>query len=162
MSIFQKNLNWTRPNQGVGVPVRVWPDLPDRAGEAKVQHCAVPAAPDTTWKRVPRRRGGTWRARRRLGRCAVLLLVFAFSNVAWHARPKNFGFRYCSIFVFIWQILSNHKLTRIKRFVSWFTDKLCNWFLFSSIFNASCMCRKIRCDGESWKLFRFRVELNKA
>jgi len=24
------------------------------------------------------------------------------------------------------------------------------------------MCRKIRCDGESWKLFEFRGELNKA
>jgi len=24
------------------------------------------------------------------------------------------------------------------------------------------MCRKIRCDGESWKLFEFRDELNKA
>ena len=24
------------------------------------------------------------------------------------------------------------------------------------------MCHKIRCDGESWKLFGFRDELNKA
>ena len=37
-----------------------------------------------------------------------------------------FGFQYCSIFVFIWQILFNHRLTRFKRFISWFTDKLCN------------------------------------
>ena len=39
---------------------------------------------------------------------------------------KKFGFRYNSTFVFISQILSNHELTRIKRFVSRFTDKLCN------------------------------------
>jgi len=25
----------------------------------------------------------------------------------------------------------------------------------------SCMCRKIRCDGESWKVFGFLGELNK-
>jgi len=39
------------------------------------------------------------------------------------ARPcsvqENFDFRYCSIFVCIWQILSNHELTRLKRFVSY-------------------------------------------
>jgi hypothetical protein len=29
-------------------------------------------------------------------------------------------------FVVIWQNLSNHGLTRLKRFVSTFTDKLCN------------------------------------
>ena len=37
-----------------------------------------------------------------------------------------FEFRYCSTFVFIWQTLSNQGVTRLKRFVSWFTDKLCN------------------------------------
>jgi len=65
--------------------------------------------------------------------------------------PKNFGKHYCSIFVCIWQILSNHGVTRIIRFVSQITDKLCNQFLFLFIFNAPCMGCKIRCDGESWK-----------
>jgi hypothetical protein len=36
---------------------------------------------------------------------------------------KFWKFCYCSIFVCIWQILSNHGLTG---FVSWFTIKLCN------------------------------------
>jgi hypothetical protein len=31
-----------------------------------------------------------------------------------------------ALFVVIWQNLSNHGLTRFKRFVSTFTDKLCN------------------------------------
>ena len=39
---------------------------------------------------------------------------------------KNFWFGYCSTFVFIWQTLSNHRVTRLKRFISRFTDKLCN------------------------------------
>jgi hypothetical protein len=29
-------------------------------------------------------------------------------------------------FIVIWQNLSNHRLTRLKRFVSTFTNKLCN------------------------------------
>jgi hypothetical protein len=33
---------------------------------------------------------------------------------------------FCSTFVVIWQNLSNHGLTRLKRFVSTFTDKLYN------------------------------------
>jgi hypothetical protein len=43
---------------------------------------------------------------------------------------KIFRFGYCSIFRFIWQFVSNHRLIRLKRFVSWFTTKLCNCFLF--------------------------------
>jgi len=30
---------------------------------------------------------------------------------------KDFGFRYCSTFICLWQILSNYGLTMIKRFV---------------------------------------------
>jgi len=75
---------------------------------------------------------------------------------------KGFGFWRYSIFIFIWQTLSNYGVTRLKRFVSRFTCKLCNYFLFSFIFNTPCMCRKIWCDGESWKVFGFRNELNKA
>jgi hypothetical protein len=39
---------------------------------------------------------------------------------------KNF----CSNFIVIWQNLSKHGLTRPKRFVLTFTDKLCNWLFF--------------------------------
>jgi len=35
-------------------------------------------------------------------------------------------FRYCSTFVCLWQILSNHRLIKVKRFISWFIGKLCN------------------------------------
>ena len=38
--------------------------------------------------------------------------------------------------------LSNHGVIRLKRFISRFTCKLCNWF-FSSTFNASYMCPNI-------------------
>ena len=37
-----------------------------------------------------------------------------------------FRFWYCNTFVFIWQILSNHRVIRFKRFVSWFINKLYN------------------------------------
>ena len=37
---------------------------------------------------------------------------------------------HCSIFVVIWQIVSNHSLIRLKRFVSWISSKLCNQFYF--------------------------------
>ena len=63
--------------------------------------------------------------------------------------------QHCSIFIFIWQTLPNYNVTRLKRFISWFTDKLYNWFLFSSIFNTPCICRKIWCDKESWKVLGF-------
>ena len=33
---------------------------------------------------------------------------------------------YCSTFVFIWQLLFNHRLIRLKTFVSRFPTKLCN------------------------------------
>jgi len=35
-------------------------------------------------------------------------------------------FGYCSIFVFIWQLVFNHGLIRLKTFVSRFPTKLCN------------------------------------
>ena len=49
-------------------------------------------------------------------------------------------------FGFIWQLLSNHKVISLKRFVSSFTTKLCNQLYFLTIFNTPCMYRKIRCD----------------
>jgi hypothetical protein len=40
---------------------------------------------------------------------------------------ENFwGKNHVALFVVIWQKLSNHGLTGLKRFVSTFTDKLCN------------------------------------
>jgi hypothetical protein len=39
---------------------------------------------------------------------------------------KNLEFWYCNTFVCIWQLVSNNRLIRFKRFVSWFTTKLCN------------------------------------
>jgi len=38
---------------------------------------------------------------------------------------KNVEKRHCSTFVFIWQTLSNYRVTRLKRFISRFTDELC-------------------------------------
>ena len=73
---------------------------------------------------------------------------------------KNLQNRNSSTFVCIWQILSNHELTRLKRFVSSIPTKLCNYFLFSSIFNTSCMRLKIWCDGESKKFCKFFWKLN--
>jgi len=66
-----------------------------------------------------------------------------------------------SIFIFIWQLLSNYRLTKLKRFVSKITGKLHNW-LFLSIFNVPYMCHTIRYDEKSWKVFKFWVELNKT
>jgi hypothetical protein len=37
-----------------------------------------------------------------------------------------FGFGYCSTVVYICQLMSNHGLIRLKRFVSWFSTKLYN------------------------------------
>ena len=68
---------------------------------------------------------------------------------------------HCSIFACIWQILSNHRLTRLKKFILSIPAKLCNYFLFSSIFNTSCICLKIWC-GESEKFCKICWELNKA
>jgi hypothetical protein len=40
---------------------------------------------------------------------------------------------FVAFFVVIWQKLSNYGLTRLKRFFSTFTDKLCNWLFFTYI-----------------------------
>jgi len=47
---------------------------------------------------------------------------------------KKHGFCHCSTFVFILQTLSNHGVTKLKRFISQISDKLC--------------------DKESWKFLR--------
>jgi hypothetical protein len=44
--------------------------------------------------------------------------------------PKFLAKRYSSVFVVIWQILSNHGLIRLKRFVSSISSKLCNYVYF--------------------------------
>jgi hypothetical protein len=77
------------------------------------------------------------------------LFSLLITGITWLCLdPIFFGFWHCNIFVFIWQILSNHRVTRLKKFVSRFTDKL---FLFSLIFNVLCMCRKIWCDVKSFR-----------
>ena len=43
--------------------------------------------------------------------------------------------------------MSNHGLIRLERLISSFIVELCNYLFFSTVFNASCMCPKIRCDG---------------
>jgi len=69
-----------------------------------------------------------------------------------------FGFWYCSSFVFIWQTLYNHGVTRLKRFVSRFTYKLCNYFLFSFILMLYvCAVKFDVTDNLSWKIFGFWV-----
>jgi len=44
-----------------------------------------------------------------------------FTSKKFYLQNRN-----SSTFVCIWQILSNHVLTRLKRFISQITDKLCN------------------------------------
>ena len=90
----------------------------------------------------------------------MLLTLTPFSPQHWGVRKILVFFCYCSTFVFIWQILFNHGVIRLKRFISQISDKLCNYFLFLSLFNASCMRPKIRCDvTENLKKF---YELNKV
>ena len=60
--------------------------------------------------------------------------------------------------------MSCYKLTRLKRFVSQITVKLCNYLFYLATFNtsSSCMHSKIRCDEKSGKILEFWVHLNKA
>jgi hypothetical protein len=66
----------------------------------------------------------------------------------------------CITFVVIWQILSNHGLIRLKRFILTFTGKLCEWLFFLPTFNVSCMRPKIRYDGYCIIFFGCFGELN--
>ena len=40
--------------------------------------------------------------------------------------PNFLAKQYCSVFAVIWQLVSNHSLIRLKRFVSRISSKLCN------------------------------------
>jgi hypothetical protein len=44
----------------------------------------------------------------------------------WFSSKKNLQNDIVTLFVVIWQILSNHDLIRLKRFVSSISSKLCN------------------------------------
>jgi hypothetical protein len=55
--------------------------------------------------------------------CHDDLLAFAFRLCS---DSKNFGEKIHVALSFIWQNLSNHGLTSLKRFASTFTEKLCN------------------------------------
>jgi hypothetical protein len=41
-------------------------------------------------------------------------------------RENFWFFGYCSTFICIYRLVSNYELIRLKRFVSWFSTKLCN------------------------------------
>jgi hypothetical protein len=56
-------------------------------------------------------------------RCNLYSRIMILGTV-W--MPKFLSKCYCSVFVVIWQILSNHGLIRLKRFVSSISSKLCN------------------------------------
>ena len=77
------------------------------------------------------------------------------ASLALVQLQKLLEFWYRSTFVCIW-------LTRLKRFVSQITDKLCNQLFYLATFNTSCMRSKIRCDGESCKVLEFWMQLNKG
>ena len=55
-----------------------------------------------------------------------LSMVLEFIFLALFSCRKKIG--HYSSFVCLWQILFNYRLTRFKRFISQFTDKLYNWF----------------------------------
>ena len=74
-----------------------------------------------------------------------------------------------ALFVYLWEILSYHDLTRLKRFVSQRTSKLCNQFFYLPIFSTPCMGHLVylmfRCDGdvmESLESLEILWELNTA
>ena len=52
------------------------------------------------------------------------------SIIARVQLPEIWNFGQCSTFVFIWQLVFNHGLIRLKTFVSQFPTKLCNQFFF--------------------------------
>jgi hypothetical protein len=84
---------------------------------------------------------GSDREERRRGKASLVMSIWALSKFLAKCN--------CSIFVVIWQLVSNHGLIRLKRFVSSISSKLCNLFYFLSIFNALYIRPKIQCDEES-------------
>jgi hypothetical protein len=74
------------------------------------------------WHQMPQRRHICARTSAVLVCCCNFLGLFR-----WR---KSLGKVPVALFVVIWQNLSNHRLTRLKRFVSAFTDKLCNKLFF--------------------------------
>jgi hypothetical protein len=75
---------------------------------------------------------------------------------------KLLEFDYCSTFVCIWQLVYNHGLIWLKRFVSYLQPNCVISYFFLSIFNAPYMCLKIRCDKTKSKILKFRRHLNVA
>ena len=59
-------------------------------------------------------------------------ITFFQNRKSWPAMSKavfsskNFCFWYYSTFIFIWQILLNYELTKLKKFISRFIGKLYN------------------------------------
>jgi hypothetical protein len=78
-----------------------------------------------------------------LSMSAVTLQV-SMPHGALFGLGKNFGFWYRSIFVCLWQILSNRGLTRLKKIhLVIYRQTVQLVFIFAYISNASCMCFKI-------------------
>ena len=68
------------------------------------------------------------------------------------------------LFIYLWQILSFHDLTRLKKIVSQRTSKLCNQFFYLPTFNTPCMSHLLylmfRCDGDVMESLEFLWDLN--
>ena len=60
------------------------------------------------------------------------------------SSQKDLDFGIVVYFVVIWQLISNHKLIRLKRFILYEIVSVISYFL--TIFNISYMCLKIWCN----------------
>ena len=130
------------PNMHVFEPLCLanifWTDMVFWRAWRYTVHCTV---------RSSSREQPTYRCCVHLTSPATVLALFCFNFFLQNGH--------CSIFICIWQILSNHRLTKFKKFVSQITVKVCNQFFLLFIFNTLCMCRKILCDEESEKIYNF-------
>jgi len=110
-----------------------WMDPVERAGQMEMG--GVP--PDRQLLSDPLHRRAVRTTAQRVDRFVSSFFYPSFLKLPWlcgmeiRFKPrlvsKFFEFyKYYSTFVFIWQLLFNYRLTRLKRFISRFTVKLCN------------------------------------
>ena len=83
-----------------------------------------------------------------------LPLLFYFYYIGLVEFPSQKVFRYCIIFVCMWQLLSNHRVTRLRRFVLQITSTI-SYFL--SIFNVPCMCTRFNMTENLERFLDFEV-----